>query len=136
MEHVPWLTVVTFAPLAGAVPLAFFPPRAVRLHRWWGLGVTVATFGLALGMFTRFSSNNAGFQLGLIAFTAAVLGGIGNLAGAVLGGVLIGVIQGLNDGLPYAFGQEWSQSVVFAILIMLMVFKPTGLLGQNIGEKV
>jgi len=79
---------------------------------------------------------NAGFQLGLIAFTAAVLGGIGNLAGAVLGGVLIGVIQGLNDGLPYAFGQEWSQSVVFAILIMLMVFKPTGLLGQNIGEKV
>ena len=63
MEHVPWLTVVTFAPLAGAVPLAFFPPRAVRLHRWWGLGVTVATFGLALGMFTQFSSNNAGFQL-------------------------------------------------------------------------
>ena len=46
------------------------------------------------------------------------------------------MIQGLNDGLPYAFGQEWSQSVVFAILIMLMVFKPTGLLGQNIGEKV
>src|SRR5437879_10680033 len=77
-----------------------------------------------------------GFQLGLFAFTAAVLGGIGNLAGAMLGGVLIGVIQGLNDGLPYAFGQEWSQSVVFAILIMLMVFKPTGLLGQNIGEKV
>ncbi len=79
---------------------------------------------------------DAGFQLGLIAFTAAVLGGIGNLSGAVLGGVLIGLIQGLNDGLPYAFGQEWSQSVVFAILIMLMVFKPTGLLGQNIGEKV
>jgi branched-chain amino acid transport system permease protein len=79
---------------------------------------------------------NAGFQLGLIAFTAAVLGGIGNLTGAVLGGVLIGLIQGLNDGLPYAFGQAWSQSVVFAILIMLMVFKPTGLLGQNVGEKV
>jgi branched-chain amino acid transport system permease protein len=82
---------------------------------------------------TRF---NAGFELGLIAFTAAVLGGIGNLTGAVLGGVLIGLIQGLNDGLPYAFGQEWSQSVVFAILILLMVFKPTGLLGQNVGEKV
>ncbi len=80
---------------------------------------------------------NAGFQLGLIAFTAAVLGGIGNLTGAVLGGLLIGLIQGLNDGLPlYAPGQAWSQSVVFAILIMLMVFKPTGLLGQTVGEKV
>ena len=56
---------------------------------------------------------DAGFQLGLIAFTAAVLGGIGNLQGAVLGGVLIGLIQGFNDGLPYGFGQKWSQTVVF-----------------------
>jgi branched-chain amino acid transport system permease protein len=80
---------------------------------------------------------DAGFQLGLIAFTAAVLGGIGNLTGAVLGGVLIGLIQGLNDGLPLFFpGQAWSQSVVFTILILVMVFKPTGLIGQTVGEKV
>lgn len=77
---------------------------------------------------------DAGFQLGLIAFTAAVLGGIGNLTGAVLGGILIGLIQGLNDGV--GLGQEWSQSVVFTILILLMVFRPTGLLGQSTGEKV
>jgi branched-chain amino acid transport system permease protein len=82
---------------------------------------------------TRF---DIGFQLGLIAFTAAVLGGIGNLTGAVLGGVLIGLIQGLNDGAPHGFGQQWSQSVVFAILIVLMVFRPSGLLGQTVGEKV
>ncbi|MCU0301780.1 MAG: branched-chain amino acid ABC transporter permease [Candidatus Nanopelagicales bacterium] len=79
---------------------------------------------------------DAGFHLGLIAFTAAVLGGIGNLAGAVLGGFLIGIIQGLNDGLPYGFGQKWSQTVVFSILIMVMVFKPTGILGQPTVEKV
>lgn len=79
---------------------------------------------------------NLGFQMGLIAFTAAVLGGIGNLTGAVLGGVLIGLVQGLNDGLPYGLGQRWSQSVVFTVLILVMVFKPTGLLGQNVGEKV
>ncbi len=79
---------------------------------------------------------DAGFQLGLIAFTAAVLGGIGNLQGAVLGGVLIGLIQGFNDGLPYGFGQKWSQSVVFAILILLMVFKPEGILGKPSIEKV
>jgi branched-chain amino acid transport system permease protein len=75
-----------------------------------------------------------GYQLGLIAFTAAVLGGIGNLIGAVLGGVLIGLIQGINDGAPFGFGQAWSQSVVFSILILLMVFRPTGLLGKNTGE--
>ena len=75
-----------------------------------------------------------GFNFGLIAFTAAVLGGIGNLTGAVLGGVLIGLIKGLNEGV--GLGQQWSQTVVFGILIMLMVFRPTGLLGQSVGEKV
>jgi branched-chain amino acid transport system permease protein len=79
---------------------------------------------------------DAGFQLGLIAFTAAVLGGIGNLQGAVLGGFLIGLIQAFNDGLPYGFGQKWSQTVVFTILILLMVFKPEGILGKPTIEKV
>jgi branched-chain amino acid transport system permease protein len=77
---------------------------------------------------------DAGFQLGLFAFTAAVLGGIGNLSGAVLGGVLIGLVQGLNDGV--GLGQEWGNTVIFTILILVMVFKPTGLLGQTAGEKV
>jgi branched-chain amino acid transport system permease protein len=75
-----------------------------------------------------------GFQLGLIAFTSAVLGGIGNLNGAVLGGFLIGVIQALND--TFLLGQTWSQTVVFTILIALMVFKPEGLLGKPTTEKV
>lgn len=79
---------------------------------------------------------DAGFQLGLIAFTAAVLGGIGNLVGAVLGGVIIGVIQGINDGAHYGLGQKWSQTVVFTILILLMVFKPEGILGKRTTEKV
>jgi branched-chain amino acid transport system permease protein len=75
-----------------------------------------------------------GFEFGLIAFTAAVLGGIGNLTGAVLGGVLIGLIKGLNEGV--GLGPQWGGTVVFAILILLMVFRPTGLLGQTVGEKV
>jgi branched-chain amino acid transport system permease protein len=79
---------------------------------------------------------DAGFQLGLIAFTAAVLGGIGNLLGAVVGAVLIGVIQALNDGGSYAPGQAWSQTVVFSILILVLVFKPEGLLGRRTTEKV
>jgi branched-chain amino acid transport system permease protein len=82
---------------------------------------------------TRFDQ---GFQFGLIAFTAAVLGGIGNLVGAVVGGLLIGVIQAFNDGFPHGFGQDWSQTVVFTILILLLVFKPEGLFGQRTTEKV
>lgn len=79
---------------------------------------------------------DAGFRLGLYAFTAAVLGGIGRLDGAVLGGFLIGIIQNLNDSGMLPFGQKWSQTVVFTILILLMVFKPEGLLGKPTTEKV
>jgi branched-chain amino acid transport system permease protein len=88
----------------------------------------------AAGMlyFATFGNTNYsdGYQFGLIAFTAAVLGGVGNLPGAVLGGFLIGEIQALNDGLPHGFGQGWSQSVVFTVLILLMVFRPQGILGE------
>ena len=76
-----------------------------------------------------------GFQLGLIAFTAAVLGGIGNLPGAVLGAILIGLIQAYNEGLSWhAPGSDWTQSIVFAILILILVFRPEGLLGERTPE--
>ena len=80
---------------------------------------------------------DAGFRLGLIAFTAAVLGGVGNLLGAVIGGVLIGVIQSLNDsGLGFFPGQKWTQTVLFGILIMMIIFRPGGIFGTNQQEKV
>ena len=99
-------------------------------------GAMAGAAGLLYQQSIGTTSYNLGFQLGLIAFTSAVLGGIGNLWGAVVGGLLIGLIQGLNDGLPIAFGQAWSQSVVFTILIIILVFKPAGLLGKAVTEKV
>jgi branched-chain amino acid transport system permease protein len=68
-----------------------------------------------------------GFQAGLIAFTAAVMGGIGNLQGAVLGGLIIGFLQQISDD---RFQATWTPAVVFAYLILIMVFKPQGLLGE------
>jgi len=101
----------------------------------FGLGGALAgATGLMYQQVIGTTRYDLGFYFGLIAFTAAVLGGIGNLTGAVLGGVLIGLIKGLNDGV--GLGQQWSQTVVFGILIALMVFRPTGLLGQTVGEKV
>jgi branched-chain amino acid transport system permease protein len=78
---------------------------------------------------------DTGFTLGLIAFTAAVLGGIGNLTGAVLGSLVIGLIQAFNEGLSWnAPGASWTKSIVFAILIGILVFRPEGLLGERTPE--
>ena len=76
-----------------------------------------------------------GFQLGLISFTAAVLGGIGNLPGAVLGAIIIGCIQAFNEGLSWhAPGSDWTEAIVFGILILILVFRPEGLLGERTPE--
>ena len=78
---------------------------------------------------------DTGFELGLIAFTAAVLGGIGNLAGAVLGALVIGFVQSFNEGLTwFAPGGDWTRSIVFGILIAVLVFRPEGLLGEQTPE--
>jgi branched-chain amino acid transport system permease protein len=78
---------------------------------------------------------DTGFELGLIAFTAAVLGGIGNLTGAVLGGLVIGFIQAFNEGLTwYTPGSDWTRTIVFGILILILVFRPEGLLGERTPE--
>jgi len=73
-----------------------------------------------------------GFKAGLIAFTAAVMGGIGNIRGAVLGGLLIGVIQAIADNR--LSGGEWTEAVVFAYLIAIMILRPRGLLGEETRE--
>ncbi len=72
-----------------------------------------------------------GFTAGLIAFTAAVMGGIGNIRGAVLGGFIIGIIQQVSDN---RIGSSWTPAIVFAYLVLIMVFKPSGLLGEQTRE--
>ena len=122
------------------ISMVFSPQERVKAMGWWSLvGAGGPVIGVSLGspIIAAFGWRALfWFQLGLIAFTAAVMGGIGNLQGAVLGAVIIGLIQGWNDGLPIGLGQQWSNTVVFSILILLMVFKPTGLLGKPTTEKV
>ena len=73
----------------------------------------------------------SGFTAGLIAFTAAVMGGIGNLQGAILGGLIIGVIQQISDN---RIGAEWTPAIVFGYLVLILVFRPQGLLGEETRE--
>jgi branched-chain amino acid transport system permease protein len=98
-------------------------------------GALAGAAGVIYALYGTTVQWNSGFTLGLIAFTAAVLGGIGNLPGAVLGGLLIGFIQDFNEGLSWhAPGSSWSQTIVFGILILILVFRPQGLLGERTPE--
>jgi branched-chain amino acid transport system permease protein len=73
----------------------------------------------------------AGFTAGLISFTAAVMGGIGNLKGAILGGLIIGCVQQISDN---RIGTEWTPAIVFGYLVLILVFRPQGLLGEQTRE--
>jgi branched-chain amino acid transport system permease protein len=90
-------------------------------------GVAAVMYILKIGD-TRF---DAGFNLGISAFTAAVLGGIGNLRGALLGGLVLGVAENYGAGL---FGTQWHQVVSFVLLVVILMFRPTGLLGESLGR--
>jgi branched-chain amino acid transport system permease protein len=94
-------------------------------------GMLAGAAGLIYALYNGVIKFNQGFTAGLIAFTAAVMGGIGNLKGAVVGGLIIGVIQAISD--DYA-QPVWTPAIVFAILILVMVFRPQGLFGEETRE--
>jgi len=95
--------------------------------------VLAAAGGVLNGMYTGRIFFFDGFEAGLKAFTAAVLGGIGNIGGAVLGGFVIGVVESLAAGyIPQ--GGEWRDVIVFLILVLILIFRPTGLLGERVSE--
>ncbi len=98
-------------------------------------GALAGAAGLLYSLWATTVRFDQGFQLGLIAFTAAVFGGIGNLPGAVLGAILIGLIQAWNEGLPWHMpGSDWTEAIVFSILILILVFRPEGLVGERTPE--
>src|SRR5881392_3522467 len=94
-------------------------------------GILAGAAGLVYSIYETGIRYDQGFEAGLIAFTAAVMGGIGNLGGAVLGGLIIGCIQQISDN---RIGGEWTPVVVFAYLILIMVFRPQGLIGEETRE--
>ncbi len=103
------------------IALTFFLGSALAGAAGVVYGMSIGTISFALG-----------FSAGLKAFTAAVLGGIGNLTGAVLGGFLIGFLEVAAAQLGYA---SWSEAITFGVLVLVLVFRPSGLLGQPLGER-
>jgi branched-chain amino acid transport system permease protein len=96
-------------------------------------GLMAGAAGLIFALYNQTVQYNMGFTAGLIAFTAAVMGGIGNLKGAVAGGLIIGIIQQTAES-RLDNGSAWAPAVVFAVLIVVMVFRPQGLFGEETRE--
>jgi branched-chain amino acid transport system permease protein len=95
-------------------------------------GALAAAAGVVWGLRFGYVRFDLGFNAGLKAFTAAVLGGIGNITGAVLGGFVIGFIENFASSLGYS---RWSEFLVFLVLTFVLIFKPTGILGQASGDR-
>ena len=97
------------------------------------LGSALAGAGsLFFGLYYGFTGYYIGYTTGLRAFTSAVLGGIGSIPGAVVGGLFIGLTQSLGGQL---LGVKWTDVIIFSILIVIMVFRPNGLLGARLPQK-
>ena len=90
-------------------------------------GAAAVFYILRIGI-TRY---DAGFILGVKAFTAAVLGGIGNLRGALIGGFVLGLAENYGSAL---IGTQWKDVVAFLLLVVILMFRPTGLLGESLGR--
>ncbi len=88
--------------------------------------------GVVQGLYLGYSQFQIGFYGGLRAFTAAVLGGIGNTTGAALGGFVIGFLEVISNVFGYG---KWSEAFVFTALVLVLVFRPNGILGQQQGER-
>jgi len=88
--------------------------------------------GLIFGLYYNYTSFVIGYTAGLRAFTAAVLGGIGNIPGAMLGGILIGLIESLGGQYLEV---RWTDVIIFSILVLVLVFRPSGLMGRTAPSK-
>jgi branched-chain amino acid transport system permease protein len=100
--------------------------RVVMIAFFLGSALAGAS-GLIFGLYYNFTSFLVGFAAGLRAFTAAVLGGIGNVTGAMVGGIIIGLIEAMSGQF---IATAWTDVIIFSILVLVLVFRPAGLLGR------
>ena len=95
-------------------------------------GALAGAAGVTWGLLFGYVRQDLGFNAGLKAFTSAVLGGIGNINGAALGGFIIGFVENISIALGYS---RWSAFLVFLVLTFVLIFRPTGILGQQLGDR-
>jgi branched-chain amino acid transport system permease protein len=94
-------------------------------------GILAGAGGTLFGIFFELARYDIGFLPGIKAFTAAVLGGIGNIRGALLGGLTLGLLENYGSTV---LGGEWKDVFTFAVLVLVLMFRPTGILGESLGK--
>jgi branched-chain amino acid transport system permease protein len=94
-------------------------------------GLLAGAAGTLFGIFFEQARYNIGFLPGIKAFTAAVLGGIGNIRGALVGGLLLGLLENWGSAV---LGAQWKDVFAFTVLVLVLMFRPTGLLGESLGQ--
>jgi len=120
---------------ASTASLMGIPVNTVIALTFFIGGALGGVAGALNGMYYGSIKYNMGFIPGIKAFTAAVLGGIGNIPGAMLGGFLLGIMEALAAGL-LPNGSDWKDVIAFSILLLVLLFRPAGLLGRHVPEKV
>ena len=91
-----------------------------------------AVGGILFGLYYGTVNFHDGYLIGMKAFTAAVLGGIGNIPGAMVGGVLLGLVEGLAAGY---WSSQWKSVVAFVVLVIVLLWRPTGLFGERVADR-
>jgi branched-chain amino acid transport system permease protein len=108
--------------------------RVIALTFFVGSALATAA-GVMAGVYYGSIHFFMGFVIGLKAFTAAVIGGIGIIPGAMLGGLVLGLLEAFGTQIPF-IGSEWKDVFAFGILILLLVFRPTGIMGKTEIERM
>ena len=94
-------------------------------------GAAAGLAGILYAQTYRMTNYSLGMEIGLISYAAAVIGGISSIRGTIFGGFLVGIIVSLSDGLPSGLGYRWSETAIYSIFILMLVYKPQGLLGYE-----
>lgn len=106
--------------------------------RWVFLiaGACAGAAGLIYSQHYRTSFYTIGMEVGLISYAAAIIGGVGNVRGTVAGGFFIAFVEAISDGVPSGLGYRWSQTAIYSVFILMLIYKPEGIWGEKSASKV
>lgn len=94
-------------------------------------GAAAGAAGIIYAQTYRTTNYSIGMEIGLISYAAAVIGGIGHIRGTILGGFTVGIIEALSDGLPTGLGYRWSETAIYSVFILMLVYRPQGIWGYE-----
>ena len=93
-------------------------------------GATASAAGVIYAQEFRISTYALGMQIGLIGYAAAIIGGVATIRGTIFGGFLVGLIESISNGVPSGLGYRWSETAIYAVFILMLVYRPQGILGK------